>query len=555
MPTSDANTKPAPLPSPASAARTRAALPTLTKIVATIGPASSSAEVIERLIRAGVAVFRLNFSHGDLSEHAERLATIRSVSNTLGVHVAVMGDLQGPKIRVGILPDPGITLHVGQTVRFVPSEVFKAADRPPADSDQSTPSSTITLPCDYEPLAREVHPGHRVLINDGAIRLLAVPRATQSPTAHSAPEADALFATVTFGGVVTSKKGINLPDSDVSAPALSERDWTCVEWAVAHDLDWLAMSFVRRAEEVYELRRALAGMCPVEQQPTDSAQHGSLIPVIAKIEKPQAIAEIDAILNAADGIMVARGDLGVEMDLAAVPIIQKQLIDKADEWGKPCIVATQMLETMIQSASPTRAEAGDVANAILDGADAVMLSAETAMGKHPALVVETMRRIAIEAEGLLAQRAKDASPSSRLRNSRYRTAALAHGAWYVARDIDARLIACWSQEGGTARYLAQVGLSIPVIAYSDSARQVRRMSLLRGVTAVRMAVPASGKLADWNVAVERDLLHRGWAAPGDPIVLLAGKPLGNKGATNTLAIQYIGNTQLGFMGPDETART
>ncbi|MBX3384989.1 MAG: pyruvate kinase [Phycisphaeraceae bacterium] len=506
--------------------------PTLTKIVATIGPASSAPEKIEKLILAGVSVFRLNFSHGHLDEHAERLQTIRQVSARLGLHVAVLGDLQGPKIRVGAIADPGVELHQGQTVRFVPSSALASAP--------SAPPDVATLPCDYEPIAREVEPGHRVLINDGALRLLAIPH-------EPADGPDALRAVVTVGGTVTSRKGINLPDSDVSAPALSDRDWACVEWAVAHELDWLAMSFVRKADEVRALRRALAGMCPATHDPADGTEQGSMIPVIAKIEKPQALKEIDGILDAADGIMVARGDLGVEMDLATVPIIQKQLIAKADEWGKPCIVATQMLETMITSAAPTRAEASDVANAILDGADAVMLSAETAVGKHPSLVVETMRRIATEAERELASESSDASPSSRLRDSRYRTAALAHGAWYVAHDIGARLIACWSQEGGTARYLAQTGMNIPIIAYSSSQRHVRRMSLLRGVTALHMPVPGTGKLADWNLAVERDLIARGWAAPGDPIVLLAGKPLGHKGATNTLAIHYIGNTHLGFL--------
>jgi pyruvate kinase len=246
--------------------------------------------------------------------------------------------------------------------------------------------------------------------------------------------------------------------------------------------------------------------------------------------------------------MVARGDLGVEMDLAAVPVVQKRLITKADEWGKPCIVATQMLETMIENSSPTRAEVSDVANAVIDGADAVMLSAETASGKHPTLVVETMRRIIASAESHHVHGIDAPTPSARLMASKYRTAALAHGAWHVAHDIGAKLVACWSQKGGTARYLSQTGLRIPIVAYSDDEREVRRMSLLRGVTARRMDVPFSGKLADWNRAVETDLTRLGWVRPGDPIVLLAGKPLGTRGATNTLAIHYIGNPSLGFLG-------
>lgn len=510
------------------------ARPTLTKIVATIGPASDSRETIAKLIRAGVSVFRLNFSHGTLDQHATRLKTIRDVSAELDQPIGVLGDLQGPKIRVGILDEKGVTLEAGHEVVFVCGAMEQA--RWSAGKD----GQPIVLPSDYERLSSEVQAGHRVLINDGAVRCLAVAR-------EPGDSEHVLRARVIVGGSVTSRKGINLPDSHVSAGALSERDWQCVEWAVAHGIDILAMSFVRKADEVRELKHALAGVCPVDRA-HDSHGEGSLIPVIAKIEKPEAVHAIDSILQVADGIMVARGDLGVEMDLAAVPVVQKRLITKADEWGKPCIVATQMLETMIENSSPTRAEVSDVANAVIDGADAVMLSAETASGKHPTLVVETMRRIIASAEGHHAHAVEAPTPSARLMASKYRTAALAHGAWHVAHDIGAKLVACWSQKGGTARYLSQTGLRIPIVAYSDDEREVRRMSLLRGVTARRMDVPFSGKLADWNRAVEADLTRLGWVRPGDPIVLLAGKPLGTRGATNTLAIHYIGNPSLGFLG-------
>lgn len=531
------------------------ARPTRTKIVATIGPASDSPEVITKLIQAGVSVFRLNFSHGTLDEHATRLARIRTISEELGHPIGVLGDLQGPKIRLGKVAEEGVLLSPGQDVVFVCGPI--------AESKWGRPTETVAVPSDYEPLCREVRAGHRVLINDGAVRCLAVAR-------EEGDNDRILRARVLVGGLVTSRKGINLPDSTLSAAALSERDWSCVEWAVAHGLDILAMSFVRRADEVRELKRMLASVCPVERPRVDSKKSinavesgsdGALIPVIAKIEKPEALAEIDSILEVADGIMVARGDLGVEMDLATVPVMQRRLIAKADEWGKPCIVATQMLETMVTSAVPTRAEVSDVANAVYDGADAVMLSAETASGKHPALVVETMRRIIAATEAEPSPRDLSPTPAARLMASKYRTAALAHGAWYVARDIGARIVACWSQEGGTARYLSQTGIGggggggssggtggVPIVAYSNNLREVRRMSLLRGVTARLMDVPPSGKLADWNLAVERDLLQLGWVKPGDPILLLAGKPLGRKGATNTLAIHYIGNPSLGFLG-------
>ncbi|HNB59614.1 MAG TPA: pyruvate kinase [Phycisphaerales bacterium] len=526
---------------PAPAAAPAAPRPTLTKIVATVGPASDSPELIGKLIQAGVSVFRLNFSHGSLEDHARRLRIIRDVSKSLAQPVGVLGDLQGPKIRVGKLDTEPVVLQPGRDVVFVCA---------PADQARwARPGETDALPSDYALLAREVEPGQRVLINDGAVRCLAVAREDGPDGQGDTP--NVLRARVLVGGPVTSRKGINLPDSKVSAPALSDRDWECVEWSVAHGLDLLAMSFVRRAAEVRDLKRALASVCaahePHAQDESDSSR-GSFIPVIAKIEKPEALAELDAIIEAADGVMVARGDLGVEMDLAQVPVIQKRLIAKCDEWGKPCIVATQMLETMVQNATPTRAEVSDIAQAVIDGADAVMLSAETATGRHPPLVVETMRRAIAAAEAFAAEHQTAPTPSSRLMASRYRTAALAHGAWHVAHDIGARLVACWSQEGGTARYLSQTGLRVPIVAYSNDLRQLRRMSLLRGVTARLMPVPTSGKLADWNLAVEKDLLALGWVRAGDPIVLLAGKPLGKKGATNTLAVHYIGNPALGFLG-------
>jgi pyruvate kinase len=509
--------------------------PTLSKIVATIGPASDSPEMVEKLIHAGVGVFRVNFSHGSFEDHARRVATIREVARRLEQPVGILGDLQGPKIRVGKIEGEGVELRTGRDVLLAPSGAAyaAAAASPPRDAD--------LLPSDY-PLARDVEPGHRVLINDGLVRLIAVEREAGDPR-------DALRCRVLVGGLVTSRKGINLPDSDVRDEAITEQDWACVEWAVAHGLDFVALSFVRRAEEVRKLKAALANMCPVDHA-LDRGGFGAAIPVVAKIEKPQAFDDLDAIVETSDAIMVARGDLGVEMDIAEVPVMQKRLLEKCDEWGKPCIVATQMLESMVTAATPTRAEATDVANAILDGADAVMLSAETATGRHPALVVETMRRIAAAAEARMAERCVAPSPSARLRESRYRTAALAHGAWHVATDLGARLVVCWSQRGGTARYLSQTGLPIPVVAYSSDEREVRRMSLLRGVTPRLMELPARrpATLAWFNLEVDMDLLELGWVEKNDPIVLVAGAPLGEQGATNTLAAHRVGDPRSGFMG-------
>ena len=499
--------------------------PTLTKIIATLGPASNSPEMIAKLIEAGVAIFRCNFSHGSLDDHALQLANVRTVAKELGRPIAVLGDLQGPKIRVGTVPPPGIELHAGQEVRLRLG-LAEACE----ETDSISGGRAVLLPFEYEPLVREVEPGHRVLINDGAIRMLAV----EKDIARGE-----LRCRVTSGGLVTTRKGINLPDSDLTAPAITERDWECVEWAVQHGIDLLALSFVRCAAEVIELKERLAGMCPINRDEQDDSL-GATIPVIAKIEKPQAVEQIEAIVNAADGIMVARGDLGVEMDMARVPIVQKQIIQTCSRYGKPCIVATQMLESMIENANPTRAEATDIANAVLDGTGAVMLSAETATGKHPALAVETMRRIAHSAEDHLASLPAKASAPETLQAQRYRTAALAHGAWYIAHDIGAELVLCWSEHGGSARYLSQNDFNIPIIAYTSSVKAARRMALLRGVTAIRTDPPTTGRLRDWSREVDRDLIARGWATEGTPTVMLAGKPLGTAKVATSVAVHYVG---------------
>lgn len=508
--------------------------PTRAKIIATLGPASDAPDTVRRLIDAGVSAFRLNFSHGTMEEHARRLAAVRAVAAEMKRPVAVFGDLCGPKIRVGFVPKDlsptgGIELEAGQDVLF-----DRTVSR--AGLIREGQALTAVLPITYPELIDEATPGHRVLLNDGAVRTLAMERA------H---DGSRLRARVIVGGLITSGKGINLPDTELNTPAITPRDWEWVAWAVEHNLDFLALSFVRRAAEVHELKDRLGGMCAVDQAASERGQ-AACIPVIAKIEKPQAVADLDAIVDAADAVMVARGDLGVEMDIAQVPIVQKQILARCSDWGKPCIVATQMLETMIESATPTRAEASDVANAVFDGADAVMLSAETAVGKHPPLVVETMRRIIGAAEARLAQLPPQESPPARLIESRYATAALAHGAWQLARDIGARLIICWSQSGGTARYLSQNDFRIPIVAYSSSETATRRMALLKGVTPIHAAPPRSGKLSDFTDMAEADMLARGWVEQGEPMILLAGKPLGQTKATNSLAILYTGDPTGGY---------
>lgn len=503
--------------------------PTLASIVATIGPASDSPELVGKLIDAGVAVFRINFSHGNFEDHRRRLEVIRTVSQQKGSCTAVLGDLPGPKIRIGKVPDPGITLEKGQDFLIDPACQIAL---------QPIGSQTARFGCGFADIGRDVQPGQRVLINDGAIRAVAMERMPDDPPTS-------LRCRVTTGGLVTSNKGVNLPQSELSIPALTDRDWQCVEWAVRYGIDFLALSFVRTADEVKLLRERLAGMCSVDGASGNIAS-GSAIPVIAKIEKPQAVANIESIAQEADGLMVARGDLGVEMDIAAVPIVQKRILAAADRYGKPCIVATQMLESMINAPSPTRAEASDVATAVIDGADAVMLSAESATGQYPVIAVDTMRRIIGNAESWLREQGDIASPPTDLLTSRKPAAAVAHGVWYMARDIGAKLIVCWSQRGGTARYLSRTGLSVPIIAFSSSQTATRRMVLLKGVVPLSTEAPPDSSLSEWNKAVDAELIRREWVKPGDPIVLVAGRPLGVARAASVVAVHNVGDQTTGF---------
>ena len=331
------------------------------------------------------------------------------------------------------------------------------------------------------------------------------------------------------------KKGINLPDSEISVPSLTDWDRECAAWAVAHDLDFLALSFVRSAADIRELQALLKSLGRDHRE----IRSHSRLPIIAKIEKPQAIEDLEGILEAADGVMVARGDLGVEMDVAEVPVMQKRIVKRAHAVGKPVIVATQMLESMISSATPTRAEVSDVANAILDGADATMLSGETAVGEFPVLCVEMMARTARRAEQHLAEvglcPTERPAPVGRVG---YRTAALARGVAAVVRELDPRFVVIWSQLGGGASYLSHTRLRRPVLAFSSDERAVRQMSLLYGVHPMLAEQPASAE--HFVSGVDAMLQEKGWAAAGDPLVMVLGEPLGAAGVTNKIRIHYVG---------------
>ncbi|MFG0256460.1 MAG: pyruvate kinase [Phycisphaerales bacterium JB043] len=495
----------------------------LTKIIATVGPSCDSAEMLRHLIEAGVSVFRLNFSHGTQEEHEVRLRLIREVSSDIQRHVSVMGDLPGPKIRVGEVPGEGFEVRQGDEIAFR------------RGISEAIEGDVPIFPCTYEKLIDEVDPGHRVLIADGAVRALAVERIEIDASTGESE----LRCRITTGGTISSNKGVNLPDSDISVPAITETDWRWARWAYDHGIDYLALSFVRRAEEISRLKETLAEW---SEDITRGLSREPHIPVIAKIEKPQAVDNIESIVREADGLMVARGDLGVEMDLALVPATQKKLIGAAKAHGCPVIVATQMFESMIHSPTPTRAEANDVANAIYDDADAVMLSGETAVGQYPSIAVETMRRIALatESDQRTNEPADSPIPQPKARNEML--SAMASGAWYLARGVNAGMVACWSQSGGVARYLSRAGFRIPILAFTSDVSAARRMSLLYGVIPVLEQDPPSHR-SQFAERIERLLLNKGWAHRGDTYIALAGKPMGQPGVVNTIAIRRVGEME------------
>ena len=512
----------------------------LTKVVATLGPATDSADAVADLIREGVRVFRLNFSHGTLDEAEQRLTRVREAADRVGVAVGVLGDLSGPKIRVEQVPDVdeggGLLLEPGQRVMFERH----------SDDTYRGDDGVVHIGTTYPSMVDEVEPGHRVLINDGAIRLMAIDPESEgedddgrpgsgAPSVDLDPEDDGLLCRVTHGGRLTSRKGVNLPDSEVSAPSLTPWDRTCAAWAVEHGVDYLALSFVRRAADVAELNRLL-----VERgRDNKKASSATRLPVIAKIEKPQAIAELTAVLEEADGVMVARGDLGVEMDLSEVPVLQKQIVQEAHRRGKPVIVATQMLESMIGSPTPTRAEVSDVANAILDGADATMLSGETAVGRYPAVCVATMSRASKQAEAYLAR--TGLRPSQRpapMGEGSERMAALARGVAAVVDELDPKHVAIWSEQGGGARYLSYMRLRRPILAFSSDPAAVRRMAIFYGVYPVHMDKPVTQQRFLSNL--DGWMAREGLAEAGDAIVCLGGEPWGEVGVTNQILVHRVG---------------
>jgi len=492
--------------------------PILTKIIATLGPASAEVNTLKSMIHEGVRVVRINFSHGKLEEFERMLKVVREASNAAGEPVAALGDLCGPKIRVLGVKDGKLELKPGDCVHFT---------KQPVDASRAE-DDTVTIGTTFPDIIDDAQPGHRLLINDGAIRMLITDK-----TEGDDPR---LVCSVTVGGTLSPKKGINLPDSQLNAPSLTDWDRQCARFALEKGFDYLALSFVRHADDVNQLNQLLHD----HAQENPQLRKRPRIPIIAKIEMPQAIEQLDGIIHAADGVMVARGDLGVEMDLARVPILQKQIIATAHDHGKPVIVATQMLESMIGSASPTRAEVSDVANAILDGADATMLSGETAVGKYPIPTVHYMAWTARRAEEHLAANLMRMSHAPRhARQSKDRPAALAHGVSVMVRDLQARCVVMWTASGGGVRYMSQNRLAVPIVALCEVPEVLRQMALMFGVRPVYARTPIDPKLV--LETADQILLDRGWAQRGDPVIVARGFPMGVIGTTNTVQVHYVGD--------------
>ncbi|SDE52179.1 pyruvate kinase [Auraticoccus monumenti] len=464
------------------------------KIVCTLGPATSSPERLKELVEAGMDVARMNMSHGDHPDHEERLTNVRAAAAAAGRPVGVLADLQGPKIRLGRFAEGKADLAYGARFVITTDDVAGTAER----------CSTT-----YKGLPGDLTPGDRILIDDGRLTLQA-----EEVTATD------VITRVVVGGPVSNNKGINLPGVAVSVPAMSEKDIDDLRWALRNGCDMVALSFVRSASDADAVRAIMD-------------EEGRHVPIIAKIEKPQAVENLDEIIDAFDAFMVARGDLGVELPLEEVPLVQKQIVSAARRWAKPVIVATQMLESMISAPRPTRAEASDVANAVLDGADAVMLSGETSVGQYPIVTVQTMARIVdnTEQHGLHQITAIDWNPHST-------GGVIAKAAAEVAERIGAKYLVACTQSGDSARRLSRLRSSIPVVAFTPEAETQQWLTLSWGIQSYKVDTVANTD--EMIVQCDEELERLGLAEKGELVVIVAGTPMGASGTTNMVRVRRIG---------------
>lgn len=466
------------------------------KIVCTIGPASRTPRMIRKLLEAGMDVARLNFSHGSHEEHGQNIAMLREAAVALKKPLAILADLQGPKIRTGALAGGSkVLLRAGQKFTITTAKVL----------GDSTRVSTI-----FRPLPHEVKSKDRILLADGLIELHV-----EKVKGHE------VICQVVNGGLLGEHKGINLPGVKLHVPALTDKDRADLRFALKHGADYIAVSFIRRPEDVLLAKSLIK-------------RAGRDTPVIAKLEKPEAIENLEAILTVTDAVMVARGDLGVEMNPEQVPVVQKNIITRAREFRRPVITATQMLESMTENPRPTRAEASDVANAIFDGTDAVMLSAETATGKYPVEAVGMMARIIQVAEGSIKEYPRPAT-QERLKIPETVAELVCH----ASGELHLRLIAVFTHSGFTARLVSRYRPFVPIVAFSPDAAIRRRMALIWGVTS--RSIPDIAKIEGLATIAEKRLLEERFVKKGDVIGIVAGTPMGIRGTTNFMKFHVVGS--------------
>jgi pyruvate kinase len=477
-----------------------------TKIVCTIGPATSSEERLEQLMRAGMNVARLNFSHGTHAEHEQVIQRVRTISARLGCAVSILQDLQGPKIRTGTLQGgKPVTLMDGSHITITTREVTGSAH---------------IVSTTYQPLPQDVKAGDRILLDDGLLELRVLGTNETEVTCE-----------VVHGGELGEHKGINLPGVAVSAPALTEKDRADLRFGIEQGVDYVALSFVRRPEDAREAQHLIRQYLTERYGEHDKRA----IPLIVKIEKPEAVEQLDAILAAADGVMVARGDLGVEMPPEKVPLIQKRIITRCHDLGLPVITATQMLESMITYPRPTRAEVSDVSTAILEGSDAVMLSAETSVGAYPVEAVQMMVRIAIETE------ANASSAALPIHQHRSLAQAVSHAARALAEDSHVQKIVVLTRSGNSARLISNDRPRVPILAYTPSEHVYHQLALWWGVWPYRIGM--QGTTEKLIALVEKRLLQDGLAHPGEYVVMMGGLPLASQARTNFVKLHRIESPQ------------
>jgi pyruvate kinase len=469
-----------------------------TKIVATLGPASSSKEVLRQMLIKGANVFRINFSHADYEDVKERVKIIRELNEELGFNASILADLQGPKLRVGVMKDE-VFVDEGDEIIFATGERFEGT------------KERVYMTYDRFPM--DTKPGEKILLDDGKLIFEVV----------STDGKKEVLAKVIQGGPLKSKKGVNLPNTDISQPALTEKDIEDAKFAISLKVDWIALSFVRKQEDLIELQDLIKA-------------HGEhKIPIIAKIEKPEGVENIDKIVSYCDGLMVARGDLGVEVPAQDVPLIQKQLVLRAKQARIPVIIATQMMETMISSLTPTRAEVNDVANSVMDGADAVMLSGETSVGSYPIQVIEKMSSIIRSVEDSELISVPQNPPH--IKTKRYITKSICYHAANMANEIDAKAISTLTNSGYTAFQISAWRPNAHILVFTDNKRILTQLNLLWGVKAFyyNRNVSTDETIEDVNKFAQ----EKGYVKEGDMLISLAAMPITDKGMVNTLRVSTI----------------